>query len=154
MGRGGTRPYHTASQIFRHFLLPKPPPPHFHRMATGEGIHRDTGRQTPAAGAHIFSGQPNIFFVTVNAKDAIPWMANATVQQSLAEIWSKEATAWRVGLLPPHAGSSSFLLRTTRFAFRHRYLGRVLETPVQPATSGPAVVVAAEIVSSPAAQPD
>ena len=59
-------------------------------MATGEGIHRDTGRQTLAAGAHVFSGQPNIFFVTVNAKDAIPGMANATVQQSLAEIWSKE----------------------------------------------------------------
>jgi len=32
-------------------------------------------------------------------------MANATVQQSLAEIWSKEATAWRVGyylLMPDH----------------------------------------------------
>jgi putative transposase len=74
-------------------------------MAIGAGIHRDIGRQTPAAGAHIFSGQPNLFFVTVNAKNAIPWMANLTVQQSLAEIWSKKATAWLVGyylLMPDH----------------------------------------------------
>src|SRR5208282_4180992 len=97
MGRGERHPYHTTPPVFRYFLLPKSlRPPHFHRMATGEGIHRDIGRQTPAAGAHIFSGQPNIFFGTVNAKYAVPWMANMTVQQSLAEIWSKEATAWLV----------------------------------------------------------
>ncbi len=74
-------------------------------MATGEGIHRAIGRQTPAAGAHIFLGQPNIFFVTVNAKDAIPWMANPIVQQNLTEIWRHEAKAWRVGyylIMPDH----------------------------------------------------
>ncbi len=74
-------------------------------MAKGEGTFRDTGRQTPAARAHIFLGQPNIFFVTVNAKDAVPWMANATVQTSLAEIWRIEATTWRVGyylIMPNH----------------------------------------------------
>ena len=77
----------------------------FHRMATGEGIHRAIGRQTPAAGAHIILGQPNIFFVTVNAKDAVPWMANRTVQQSLSEIWRDEAKAWLVGyylIMPDH----------------------------------------------------
>ena len=75
------------------------------RMSKGEGIHPDVGRQTPTAGAHIFLGQPNIFFVTVNAKDRIPWLADATVQNSLAEIWAKEATAWLVGyylLMPDH----------------------------------------------------
>ncbi|HXI71362.1 MAG TPA: hypothetical protein VNN22_13480 [Verrucomicrobiae bacterium] len=74
-------------------------------MATGEGIHRAVGRQTPAPGAHIFSGQPNFFFVTVNAKDRVAWLASATVQQSLAEIWMKEATAWHVDyylLMPDH----------------------------------------------------
>src|SRR5262245_16384130 len=74
-------------------------------MPKGEGIHRDIGRHTPALGAHIFLGQPNIFFVTVNAKDAVPWMANATVQNSLADIWSTEATAWLVGyylVMPDH----------------------------------------------------
>ena len=74
-------------------------------MARGEGIYRDSGRQTPAAGAHIFLGQPNFFFVTVNAKDAVPWMANAVVQNSLVEIWRVEATAWLVGyylIMPDH----------------------------------------------------
>lgn len=74
-------------------------------MATGEGIHRATGRQNPAAGAHITLGRPNIFFVTVNAKDAVPWLANAPVQESLAEIWREEAKAWFVGyylIMPDH----------------------------------------------------
>lgn len=66
-------------------------------MAHGESIHRDVGRQSPAAGAHIVLGQPNIFFVTVNAKDGVPWMANQTVQRTLVELWQKEATAWLVG---------------------------------------------------------
>jgi putative transposase len=74
-------------------------------MAEGEGSHRDIGRQTPAPGAHIYLGQPNIFFVTVNARDAAPWMANSIVQNSLAEIWRAEATAWLVGyylVMPTH----------------------------------------------------
>ena len=45
-------------------------------MTTGDGIYPDVGRQTPAGGAHIFLGQPNIFFVTVNAEDAVPWLAH------------------------------------------------------------------------------
>jgi putative transposase len=74
-------------------------------MGRGEGIYPDVGRRTPAAGAHIFSGQPNIFFVTVNAKDAVPWMADAIVQDSLAKLWWEEATAWLTGyylLMPDH----------------------------------------------------
>ncbi len=74
-------------------------------MAKGEGIHREVGRQSPMAGAHIFPGRPNIFFVTANAKDAIPWMANDIVHKSLEEIWRMEATAWLVGLyliMPDH----------------------------------------------------
>ena len=64
-------------------------------MVKGEGIHRDIGRQTPAPEAHIFLGQPNIFFVTVNAKDAVPWMAEATVQKSLTDIWrAKPPPGW------------------------------------------------------------
>jgi integrase len=39
-GRSETRSYHAASQIFRHFLLPKPlPPPHFHSMGPGVTLH-------------------------------------------------------------------------------------------------------------------
>ena len=74
-------------------------------MARGQGIHRDVGRQTPAPGALVLLGQPNLFFVTVNAQDAIPWIASAKVQNSLADIWRKDATAWLVGyylLMPDH----------------------------------------------------
>ena len=74
-------------------------------MSRGEGIYREPGRQTPASGAHIFLGQPNILFVTVNAKDAVPWMANAAVQSSLVDIWRTEARAWLVGyylIMPDH----------------------------------------------------
>jgi putative transposase len=74
-------------------------------MPKGDGIYRDTGRQIPAPGAHIFLGQSNIFFVTVNSKNAVPWIAEAAVQNSLTEIWRTEATAWLVGyylLMPDH----------------------------------------------------
>jgi putative transposase len=74
-------------------------------MAKGEGTYRDVGRQVPVPGAHIFLGRPNIFFVTVNAKDAVPWMASDTVHSSLAEIWRAEATTWLVGyylVMPDH----------------------------------------------------
>jgi putative transposase len=74
-------------------------------MSRGEGIYPDVGRRTPAAGAHIFSGQANIFFVTVNAKDAVPWMADAIVQDSLAKLWWEDARAWLTGyylLMPDH----------------------------------------------------
>ena len=78
---------------------------HFERMARGQGIHRDVGRQSPTSGAHVLLGQPNIFFVTVNSKDAVPWIASPTVQDSLADVWRNNATAWLVGyylLMPDH----------------------------------------------------
>lgn len=74
-------------------------------MGRGEGIYPDVGRRSPAAGAHIICGQPNIFFVTVNAKDRLPWMADATVQDSLVRLWREEASAWLIGyylLMPDH----------------------------------------------------
>jgi len=74
-------------------------------MTQGEGIYPTIGRKTPTGGAHIFLGQPNIFFVTVNAKDRSPWLAQPEVQRDLVEIWTSEAAAWRVGyylLMPDH----------------------------------------------------
>src|SRR6266404_3485747 len=74
-------------------------------MTEGRGDSFHTGRQTPAGGAHIFIGKPNIFFVTVNAKDRVPWISQAIVQSSLAKIWREQATAWLVGyylLMPDH----------------------------------------------------
>ena len=63
------------------------------------------GRHTPARGAHIYFGELNVFFLTVNAKDHEPWMAQAAVRDSLAEIWRTDATAWLTGyylLMPDH----------------------------------------------------
>jgi putative transposase len=77
-------------------------------MPKGEGVHREIGRQIPAPGAHIYLGQPNIFFVTVNAKDAKPWMANTTLQNSLADIWRAEATGLAGRVLPHHADHVHF----------------------------------------------
>jgi putative transposase len=65
----------------------------------------EVGRKTPAGGAHIFLGKPNIFFVTANAKDRVPWMNQREVQESLAGIWRHKATAWLVGyylIMPDH----------------------------------------------------
>ena len=74
-------------------------------MTRGDGIYPDVGRKTPAGGAHILLGQLNIFFVTVNAKDAVPWLANDLAHASLVKLWREEATAWLVGfhlLMPDH----------------------------------------------------
>jgi len=74
-------------------------------MLEGPGAYPPVGRKTPAGRAHIFLGQPNIFFVTVNAKDGKPWMNQSTVHSSLAEIWRDEAKAWLVGyylIMPDH----------------------------------------------------
>jgi len=74
-------------------------------VVEGEGIYPTVGRKTPAAGAHIFLGTPNIFFVTVNAKDRVLWIGQTPVQSDLVDIWGKAATAWRVGyflLMPDH----------------------------------------------------
>ena len=123
-------------------------------MAKGEGIDRDSGRQSPAAGAHILPGQPNIFFVTVNSKDTVPWMADIAVQNSLAEIWRNEATAWLVGYYLNHARPFAFVLRPARLSFRNRSMGAILEEPIQSPPCQPTMAMAKEIVPSPPARPD
>ena len=68
-------------------------------------LYPAVGRTTPASGAHIFLGQPNIFFLTVNAKDRVPWMDQAVVQTSLVAVWREAATAWLTGyylIMPDH----------------------------------------------------
>jgi hypothetical protein len=58
-------------------------------------IYPEAGRKTPSQGARISLEEPNIFFLTVNAKDRIPWMAQAAVHEALLEIW-READVWLV----------------------------------------------------------
>jgi len=74
-------------------------------MPNGRGPSPQVGRKTPAGGAHIFLGHTNVFFVTVNAKDRIPWIGQPTVQSALVNLWRDEANAWLVGyylLMPDH----------------------------------------------------
>ena len=74
-------------------------------MSEGSGQFPQVGRQTPAGSAHIFLGQPNVFFVTVNTKAGVPWMNQSAVQSTLTSLWREEATAWLVGfylLMPDH----------------------------------------------------
>ncbi len=66
-------------------------------MTEGFGAYPQVGRKTPATGAHISLGHSNLFFVTVNAKDRVPWINQPAVQAALVEIWRDEARAWRVG---------------------------------------------------------
>jgi REP element-mobilizing transposase RayT len=74
-------------------------------VAENSPLYPQVGRKVPSPGAHIFLGQPNIFFLTVNAKDRVAWMAQPAVQASLVRIWQAEATAWLVGyylIMPDH----------------------------------------------------
>ncbi|MDB6024862.1 MAG: hypothetical protein JWM68_1085 [Verrucomicrobiales bacterium] len=62
------------------------------------------GRKTPAEGVKISLDGPTIVFLTVNAKDRIPWMTQDAVQKTLEQVWRK-ADAWIVGyylLMPDH----------------------------------------------------
>jgi hypothetical protein len=80
-------------------------------MTEGYGAFPQVGRKTPAGGAHIFLGQPNVFLVTVNAKDRVPWIGQPAVQTALEGIWREQAAAWLVGyylLMPDHL---TFVLR-------------------------------------------
>jgi len=68
-------------------------------------LYPEVGRRTPSGGAHLFFGQPNIFFLTVNSKDRVPWVGQSKVQTSLVNIWRESATAWLTGyylLMPDH----------------------------------------------------
>lgn len=64
----------------------------------------DMGRKTPEQNVLISPSHPTIVFVTVCTKDRQPWLAQASVQRSLEQIW-KNAGAWMVGryvLMPDH----------------------------------------------------
>lgn len=74
-------------------------------MAENAPLWPHVGRKTPAGGAHIHLGERNIFFVTVNTKDRVPWMAQTAVQETLVRLWRDDATAWLTGyylLMPDH----------------------------------------------------
>ena len=95
----------TRAPPHRFWLPDRLGPPQTLFMPDHSGPYREVGRQAPAAGAHIFFGEPNIFFVTVNAKDRQPWMAQPVVQASLLRLWREEALAWLVGfylIMPDH----------------------------------------------------
>jgi putative transposase len=66
---------------------------------------REPGRRTPAKGVHLSLGGPNWAFLTVCAEKREPWLAQASVQRSLHEIWEHKATAWLVSdylFMPDH----------------------------------------------------
>jgi len=117
-GRGGTRPYlpharlplsrdrfhpvHRRPENYLPFLLSVIQPLPVAKETTRENRY---GRRAPASGAHLYQGQLNVFFLTVCAKNHVPWMHQAIVLQSLVEIWRTQATAWWVGeflIMPDH----------------------------------------------------
>ena len=62
-------------------------------------------RRTPARGVHLSLGGPNWVFLTVCAEERKPWLAQATVQRTLHDIWASTATTWLVSdylLMPDH----------------------------------------------------
>jgi putative transposase len=67
-------------------------------------LYPETGRKTPAKGVKTTLGGPNIVLLTINARKRIPWIAQASVQTSLEQIW-RAADAWLIGyyiLMPDH----------------------------------------------------
>ena len=66
---------------------------------------REPGRRAPAKGVHISLGGPNWVFLTVCTEKRETWLAQASVQRTLHEIWEHKATAWLVSdylLMPDH----------------------------------------------------
>lgn len=66
---------------------------------------REPGRRTPAQGVHISLGGRNWVFLTVCTEKRDRWLAQASVQRALHEIWQTTATAWLVSdylLMPDH----------------------------------------------------
>ncbi len=59
-------------------------------------LYREPGRRTPAKGVHITSHGPNWVFLTVNAEGRERWLAQASVQQCLHDLWLRRAIAWLV----------------------------------------------------------
>jgi putative transposase len=66
---------------------------------------RDPGRCTPAKGVHVSLSGPNWVFLTVCTEKRGQWLAQASVQRTLHDIWQNTATAWLVSdylLMPDH----------------------------------------------------
>jgi len=66
---------------------------------------RDPGRRTPAKGVHVSLSGPNWVFLTVCTEKRERWLAQASVQRALHDIWRNTATAWLVSdylLMPDH----------------------------------------------------
>jgi putative transposase len=62
-------------------------------------------RRTPAKGVHISLEGPNWVFLTVCSRNRTRWIAQASIQRALHNIWSHTATAWLVSdylLMPDH----------------------------------------------------
>ena len=67
--------------------------------------HRPANRRTPAKGVHISLGGPNWIFLTVCTEKRERWLAQASVQRALHDIWKNTAKAWLVSdylLMPDH----------------------------------------------------
>jgi len=57
---------------------------------------REPGRRTPAKGVHVSPGGPNWVLLTVCTEKRARWLAQASVQRVLHDIWERTATAWLV----------------------------------------------------------
>jgi putative transposase len=65
----------------------------------------EPGRRRPAKGVRVTLGGPNWVFLTVCTEKRERWLAEASVQRVLHQIWEERATAWLVSdylLMPDH----------------------------------------------------
>jgi putative transposase len=70
-----------------------------------ETLFRGPGRRTPEKGVHVSLSGPNWVFLTVCTEKRGQWLAQASVQRTLHDIWQNTATAWFVSdylLMPDH----------------------------------------------------
>jgi len=68
-------------------------------------LFRGPGRRTPAKGVQASLSGPNWVFLTVCTEKRGQWLAQASVQLVLHDIWQHKATAWLVSdylLMPDH----------------------------------------------------
>ena len=61
-----------------------------------EPLFRDPGRRTPEKGVHVSLSGPNWVFLTVCTEKRGQWLAQASVQRVLHDIWQNTATSWFV----------------------------------------------------------
>ena len=80
-------------------------PPSARNFSMAETPFREPGRLTPAKEVHVSLGGPNWVFLTVCTVKRERWLAQASVQRALHDIWEHTATAWLVSdylLMPDH----------------------------------------------------